>query len=124
MRDTLDFITETSVAQRESVEECIVCADGATISVQASNGHYCSPRNDAGPWYEVEVGFPSVKPPESWKPYAEEWKRSVKLFTFSIPFFNKEVSISRYVDNQKSTVYAYVPVSLVRDFIYLHGGEK
>lgn len=33
----------------------IECRDGARFSVQASQYHYCSPRNDAGPWTHVEV---------------------------------------------------------------------
>ncbi len=36
-----------------------VCADGFSMSVQASQFHYCSPRNDSGPYSHVEVGFPS-----------------------------------------------------------------
>lgn len=32
-----------------------VCADGTTLSVQASKTHYCSPRDDIGPYTEVEV---------------------------------------------------------------------
>jgi hypothetical protein len=33
----------------------INCADGTTLSVQASRTHYCSPRDDIGPYTEVEV---------------------------------------------------------------------
>ena len=39
--------------------DLIKCADGFTMSVQASRGNYCSPRNDSGPYDSVEVGFPS-----------------------------------------------------------------
>ena len=36
------------------------CADGFTMSVQANEGAYCTPRLDeAGSYTEVEVGFPS-----------------------------------------------------------------
>lgn len=31
------------------------CADGTTMSVQASRSHYCSPRENSGPYTEVEV---------------------------------------------------------------------
>lgn len=38
----------------------IVCNDGFEISVQASAGHYCTPKLDGANWYSsVEVGFPS-----------------------------------------------------------------
>ena len=33
----------------------VVCADGTSLSVQASRNHYCSPRDDFGPYTEVEV---------------------------------------------------------------------
>ena len=31
-------------------------AGGLDLSVQASGGHYCSPKNDVGPWSLFEVG--------------------------------------------------------------------
>ena len=30
--------------------------NGGTISVQASDTHYCTPRNNEGPWTEFETG--------------------------------------------------------------------
>ena len=33
----------------------MVCADGFKMSVQASGGHYCSPRENYGPYTAVEV---------------------------------------------------------------------
>ena len=33
----------------------VECADGATISVQASHFHFCTPRGDRGPYTHVEV---------------------------------------------------------------------
>ena len=78
----------------------IVCVDGATLSVQASSLHYCSPREDVGPYDAVEVGFPSIAPPRSWKSYAEGGKCST------------------------DTVYGYVPVVLVQRFIKRHGGIR
>ena len=33
----------------------VKCADGTTLSVQASRFHYCTPREDKGPYIEVEV---------------------------------------------------------------------
>lgn len=35
----------------------VVCADGTKLSVQASENHYCSPRNNVGPYTEVEVWY-------------------------------------------------------------------
>lgn len=76
----------------------IICADGTTLSVQASEHMYCSPRNNEGPYRSVEVGFPSVEPPEIWRQYAED------------------------PDHPTATVYAYVPIELVSFFIASHGG--
>ena len=42
------------------IRELIRCNDGFTMSVQASRGHFCSPRNDVGPYDGVEVGYPSM----------------------------------------------------------------
>lgn len=76
----------------------IVCADGTTLSVQADEYMYCSPRGNKGPYSSVEVGFPSVEPPEIWQQYAED------------------------PDRPMDTVYAYVPIELVSFFIARHGG--
>lgn len=37
------------------VRPMIVCADGVSYSVQASEGHYCHPKDRVGPWTSVEV---------------------------------------------------------------------
>jgi len=33
----------------------VVCMNGVTLSVQASEYHYCEPRDNVGPYTEVEV---------------------------------------------------------------------
>lgn len=77
----------------------IKCADGLHMSVQASRTHYCSPREDHGGWYEVEVGFPS-RQVAAFKQYAEDPKRLTK------------------------TVYGWVPLLVVAQVIAEHGGIK
>lgn len=80
-----------------SVLPAIECVDGFRMSVQASENHYCSPRDAFGPWTHLEVGFPSQVEPLLW-PYAEdpgEWK---------------------------GTVYIRVPIELVAAVVELHGG--
>lgn len=75
----------------------IECADGFRMSVQASSTHYSYPREDEGPYEEVEVGYPSLE--ESLlSPYAED--------------------ASRLTD----TVYPYVPLDIVVKVIQKHGG--
>ena len=72
--------------------------DGFTMSVQADDGSYCSPRQDNAERYaEVEIGYPSQVEPIILK-YAEQIK------------------------DPTGTVYGYVPVELVRHIIDKHGG--
>ena len=85
----------------------LLLKNGTTLSVQASEFHYCTPKTDEPKhwedYYTVEVGFitdntgQQVNPPESWRDYAD--------------------------DGFPSDVYGFVPVRLVKDFISLKGGE-
>jgi hypothetical protein len=72
--------------------------DGDSISIQVGSFAYCLPRNDSGPYHEVELGFPSFVPDETIMDYAEE------------------------PDNPKETVYGYVPIELVEEMIASKGG--
>jgi hypothetical protein len=75
----------------------IKCADGLELSVQASDTHYCTPRNSVGPWVEVEIGFPSERV-EEFMGYADN------------------------PDEPTDTVYGYVPVAVVEAVVNNHGG--
>lgn len=76
----------------------IHCKDGFSISVQASEGHYCYPRLNVGPWAEFELGFPS----------------------------EADDLIMEYIDDREmdptKTVYGYVPIDVVNKLIAKHGG--
>jgi len=87
----------------------ITCADGFSLSVQASFGAYCTPRTNIANWSAVEVGFPSAKP-EFFAQYAESsgWTDED---TGEVEFFD-----------YTNTVYGYVPIELVEQCIALHGG--
>ena len=39
----------------KGIADRVECADGTTISVQASQFHYSTPRSDCGPYTHVEV---------------------------------------------------------------------
>ena len=67
---------------------------GVTVSVQASSTHYSLPRVDYAPngVTHVELGFPSVVPPDYIMEYAEE------------------------PDAPTNTVYGYVPIELVEQW--------
>ena len=40
--------------------DSVKCADGTTLSVQASEYHYCTPRENEGPYTHVEVWMSSA----------------------------------------------------------------
>lgn len=84
--------------KRSPLSDNIECNDGAKISVQCSHGHYCVPTNDIGPWTHVECFTESIVP-DSWAEY-----------------------ICDELDN--GYIYNRIPVSLIREFILSHGGEK
>jgi hypothetical protein len=97
------MINEYLKAKRNPLSLCspvppIVCVDGFEISVQASSGHYCTPRqNHPDVYTHVECGFPNAEP-EFILEYAEN------------------------PDAPTETVYGYVPIELVEQLITLHGG--
>ena len=74
----------------------ITCADGVSLSVQAGELLYSTPRQDFGPYSAVEVGFPSILP-EGWDEWAE-------------------------TKDTTETVWGYIPIEKVEEFIDLHGG--
>jgi len=73
------------------------CKDGTHLSVQASKTHYSTPRDNEGPYTHVEVGFPTAEPPESWLEYSDDGEIT-------------------------SSIFAWVPLEVVNEFIELHGG--
>lgn len=77
----------------------VLCKDGFKVSIQASEMHYCYPRNSLGPWEEFELGFPSEADPLIAE-YAEDR------------------------DDPTETVYPGVPVVIVEQLIEKHGGTE
>ena len=76
----------------------IECADGFSMSVQASKHNYCEPRIDnAREYTAVEVGFPS-----DYEPMLVPWVEDP--------------------DDYTGTVYGWVPVQVVVDVCAKHGG--
>jgi len=79
----------------------IIMVDGESISVQTGHTHYCTPRESYGPWFEVEIGYPSIDPGEKFAEYFDaDWEN----------------------DDHTDSVYGYVPIDIVVDFINEHGG--
>jgi len=78
----------------KAVATPVECEDGTTLSVQASYMHYCTPRDNTGPYSEVEV--------------------------WCIPL-GVEVTEFTYSPDEPA---GYVPIELVVQFIDNHGGFK
>lgn len=84
----------------------ITLADGNRMSLQASETHYCTPRNDDGPYTAIEVGFVTTASgeravmPEEWHAYADDCESPAQ-----------------------SDVYGYVPIAIVERYIAAHGGR-
>ena len=75
----------------------IRCKDGFEFSAQASEFHYCEPRENYGPYASIELGFPS----------------------------HGDSLIQKYAESPKScrkTVYGWVPFNVVEELIAKHGG--
>ena len=100
-RDEVELTSPLGAYKRPAPR--IKCADGASLSVQASRRCYCEPRNNWGPYVTVEVGYPSVDPPESWRDYIDGYWETA---------------------DRTRAVYGYVPIGMVREFVRLHGGES
>ena len=76
----------------------VVCADGFTMSVQAHQGAYCTPRmSGARKYTHVEVGFPSER-----EDLLIQWAEEP--------------------DKPTQTVYGWVPVQTVTNVLVKHGG--
>lgn len=78
----------------------IVCADGFTIEVQASDIHRCTPPTSTGPWTAVECRNPSGKVPVRWEWWKCGW------------------------GPDQAPVFEWVPVGIVEALIESHGGAK
>lgn len=83
------------------VRDITECVDGTTLSVQASSSHYCTPRDNDGPYTHVEV----------WNIYAT-----------CAPYFPDNWS-EKYGGGDGEP-FGYVPVEEVAAFISAHGGLK
>ncbi len=82
----------------QDVRPAAKCKDGTTISIQASETHYSTPRQNGLDYYTtVELGYPSVEDADL-KEFAED------------------------KENLTDTVYGYVPIDVVDAFVEKHGG--
>lgn len=83
----------------QHIRPVFVCVDGTTLSIQASETHYCIPRcnqTDVGQYgySNIEVWCVTSAVPESWHEYGGD-----------------------------DSPYAYIPIHMVEEFIDQHGGQ-
>ena len=76
----------------------IYCKDGFNVSLQVGPGMYCAPRNGMGPWFQVEIGFPS--------------EGDDRLTEYMEPMS----------EDPTENVYGYVPLEIVLEVFESHGG--
>ena len=69
--------------------------DGTVLSIQASEMHYSTPRNNIGPYTAAEVHIALGTGPDGW---------------------------GAYKDGEEGIFYGYVPVGLIEKFIEDRGG--
>lgn len=81
--------------------------NGGNISIQASRTAYSEPRDNFGPYTEMELGYPSKDTvlPESVLKYVEQ-------------------SSLEGTNDPYNSVYPYVPSSVVKELIQANGGIK
>ncbi len=127
LKETINIVTTVPGYYYQEVRPRIVCNDGYSVSVQASEHMYCEPRytqwqNENG-WqvingnYRLSSDTPRNFETDHFMPY-----ESVEL---GFPSEADEL-IYEYAedDNYTSTVYGCVPVKIVEKLIEKHGGYK
>ena len=90
-----------SIAFSQALRPLVVCNDGFSLSIQASNGHYCAPcENNRTDYSNVEIGNISAETPE-----LEDY-----------------VELGSKDDELCKRVYAFVPKDVVETVLKKHGG--
>lgn len=91
--DNIDIIRKTAYTRPRAL-----CADQFSVSIQANNYAYCTPRRwDADSYSDVELGFPSQED-AAITPYAED------------------------DEDLLNTEYPFTPMDVVEHLIEKHGG--
>jgi hypothetical protein len=103
VKDFLKISYDPNISGVVLARPLVHCNDGFTVSIQASAGHYSSPRKYTYKYDRVEVGFPSEQTPiltEYIKPREP----------------NKEDA------DHTNSIFAWVPVDVLEEVIRYHGG--
>ena len=138
LRATIEM--DENVPDFQKIRPRLVCADGADLSIQAGRLMYSTPRQDGTRHYtNVEIGYPSIRPPDTWAQYAEQWdlglwgeiKDLVGTVYHAIKWGNSlrkftiKHALEQFIKGKPlMTVYPYIPIELVNEFIEEHGGAE
>ena len=82
------------------INSVVRCYDGFRMSVQASRDHFCTPRQDTGPYTHVEVAYPN------------------RLEELILPYADGASTIA----GLRPTIYVNVPAEVVLATIEAHAG--
>ena len=85
----------------------LICNDGFSLSIQASSYHLCKPQKNDVTYTHVEVSCLSEEEPLLKAYFKDFYEQSTAYLSYSI---------------LQKTIYPYVPVTLVDEILYKHGG--
>lgn len=127
LKETINIITLGPGHYYQEVHPRIVCNDGYSISVQASEYMYCEPRytqwqNDDS-WQVINGDYWS----SSGTPRNFETDRFTPYDSVELGYPSQEDELINDFaegDDYTDTVYGNVPVKIVEQFIEKHGGFK
>ena len=127
LKETINIISVGAEYFYQEVRPRIVCNDGFSVSVQASEHMYCKPRytqwQSEDGWQVINGSYwTSSKIPRNFETDRFALYESVEL---GYPSEEDEL-INEYAedDDYTNTVYGYVPVNVVEQLVEKHGGFK
>jgi hypothetical protein len=89
-----DYLAKNRKSEAYPVAPAMYFKRGGHMSVQASESHYCSPKNNTGPYslVEVYVSSPRLKVPKSFGKPAQKFEDGGRLFSHvSVSAVNAEI---------------------------------
>ena len=106
----------------------LCCKDGFFISIQASAGHYCTPRRTYdGPYSQIEAGYPSWVE-ELLLPYMRDkvtFRAMLKsVFSKFVTWRMKRYMVWAWLQGPKAAIYPWLPVEVMDAVIAKHAGIK
>ena len=127
LKETIDIDMIPEVTAFQKVRPRIVCNDGYSVSVQASEHMYCEPRytqwqNEDG-WQVINGNYWAL----STIPRNFETDHFIPYESVELGYPSEEDElINEYAegDNYTSTVYGCGPIKIVEQLIEKHGGFK